>query len=94
MNAKVDECRQKFDQMSSCIKKEIESFNVKRVSDFKESIVQCLEKMIVNQEDVSEPERQRNRDRQTDRDKERQRTSPTSSSGRVLIRRASWSRPC
>lgn len=51
--AKVQRCQQEFDKISQEIKKEMERFEVKRISEFKSIIIKYLEDQMAHQQQVS-----------------------------------------
>lgn len=49
---KVQRCQQEFDKISQEIKKEMERFEVKRISEFKSIVVKYLEDQMAHQQQV------------------------------------------
>lgn len=50
--AKVERCQEEFNAISKMIKKEMETFEVARVKDFKAVIVKYLEEQMAHQQQV------------------------------------------
>lgn len=50
--AKVQRCQQEFEEISKEIKKEMERFDMKRVSEFKSIIIKYLEDQMAHQQQV------------------------------------------
>lgn len=50
--AKVQRCQQEFEEISKEIKKEMERFDIKRVSEFKSVIIKYLEDQMAHQQQV------------------------------------------
>lgn len=50
--SKVQRCQQEFEEISKEIKKEMERFDIKRVSEFKSIIIKYLEDQMAHQQQV------------------------------------------
>lgn len=51
--SKVQRCQQEFEEISKEIKKEMERFDIKRVSEFKTIIIKYLEDQMAHQQQVA-----------------------------------------